>query len=79
MDNPLDKFSQYTETFREVWVRYSKKYIGIKIPANKLAYFFKDLDMPMGFKGLKKHDIKFEVEEGTPEGDEELTIFDIGK
>jgi hypothetical protein len=33
----------------------------------------------MGFKNMKKFHIKFEVEEGTPEGDEPLTIFDIGK
>jgi hypothetical protein len=33
----------------------------------------------MGFKHMKKYDIKWELEEGTPEGDEPLTIFDIGK
>ena len=33
----------------------------------------------MGFKHMKKFELEWQLKEGTPEGDEPLTIFDIGK
>lgn len=59
----MDKFNENTEIFRKVWIKFSTKFEGVKISSIDLPKFFMQLPEPMGFKGLLKKDLNWEIQQ----------------
>mmetsp|Transcript_45960 Transcript_45960/g.53019 ORF Transcript_45960/g.53019 Transcript_45960/m.53019 type:complete len:566 (+) Transcript_45960:1-1698(+) len=48
LDNPVQNFKEYLESFQKTWSQYTQEHSGIKMKERHLVEFFHDVDEPLG-------------------------------